>query len=190
MSHLPQQCAEETQALPKEDQWRSWPCSCFWGKSFSPLLGSRQESAGQVMHAWVAQGGREGVISGKKYTLVRTKSISQGGSCCAAALVVLPTYNSELGFTLVSRRPLCQSVTRDQAWLSCWICTDKKKRLNSWSSFQPLFSSSIFPGARNYHCNFLLSNLRWIFWPAWISDEVHRPPDNCPHYHLGCTTSV
>lgn len=83
------------------------------------------------MHAWVAQEDREEVISGIKFALVRTKSISQGGSCCAAALVVLPTCNSQADFIVVSRRPLCHSVARDGAWLSCWICTDMKKRLNS-----------------------------------------------------------
>lgn len=65
-----------------------------------------------------------------------------------------------------------------------------KERLNTWSSLQPLLSSSVFLGARSYHCSFLLSNLGWIFWPDRISDEVHRPPDNCPHHHLGRATSL
>lgn len=112
MSHLPHQCAEETQALPKRDISRDHgPAPVFGARAFPLPWGSRQESAGQVMHARVAQEDREEVISGTKLALVRTKSISQRGSCCAAALVVLPICNSQPGFTVVSRRPLCQSVT-------------------------------------------------------------------------------
>lgn len=104
MSHLPQQCAEKTQALPKRKiSGDHGPAPVFEATAFPLSWGSRQESAGQVMHAWVAQEDREEVISGTKLALVKTKSISQGGSYCAAALVVLPTCNSQPGFTVVSR---------------------------------------------------------------------------------------
>lgn len=89
------------------------PAPVFGARAFPLSLRSRQENAGQVMHAWVAQEDREEVISGTKLALVRTKSISQGESCCAAALVVLPTGNFQPDFTAASRRPLCQSVTGD-----------------------------------------------------------------------------
>lgn len=114
VSHLSHQCAEEIQALPRWEISRDHgPAPGFGARAFPLSLRSRQENAGQVMHAWVAQEDGEEVISGTKLALVRTKSISQGGSCCAAALVVLPTGSFQPGFTAASRRPLCQSVTRD-----------------------------------------------------------------------------
>lgn len=77
MSHLPYPCAEEKQALPKREISRDHgPAPVFGPRAFPLSWGSRQESAGQVMHAWVAQKDREEVISGTKLALVTTKSIS------------------------------------------------------------------------------------------------------------------
>lgn len=56
MSHLPHPCAEETQALLKREINRyHGPAPVFEARAFPVSWGSRQESAGQVMHAWVAQ---------------------------------------------------------------------------------------------------------------------------------------
>lgn len=77
MSHLPHPCAEETQALLKREINRyHGPAPVFEARAFPVSWGSRQESAGQVMHAWVAQKDWEEVISGTKSALVTTKSIS------------------------------------------------------------------------------------------------------------------
>ena len=92
MTHLPYQCAKVPQALPRWDMSGDYgPPPVFRARAFPLRFGGvGGESAGKLMHAWVAQEDREEGVSGTKLAVVRTKSISQGASWCAGSLVVLP----------------------------------------------------------------------------------------------------
>jgi len=126
MTHLPYQCAEVPQALPRWHMSRDHgPTPVFGARAFALCFGGAgRETAGKLMHAWVAQEDKEEGVSGTKVALVRIQSISQGAVGELVLWWSFPTSSALSDFAVVCGKPLCRSVSGGWAWLSHQICND------------------------------------------------------------------